>query len=474
MPRLPIRLAFSLFALLPLPALADELTTFTLDNGMEVVVLEDHRAPVVVQMVWYRVGAADEPPGKSGIAHYLEHLMFKGTDTLEPGEFSKVVAANGGTDNAFTSQDYTAYHQRVAANRLDLVMQMEADRMRDLQLDGRDILTERQVVIEERAQRTDSDPGALFNEQRNAAQYQNHPYGIPVIGWKHEMEALTLDDALSFYRRYYAPNNAVLVVAGDVDPAEVRRLAETHYGALAPTPDLPERLRPQEPPQRAERRMLFKDARIAQPYVIRTYLAPERDPGDQTEAAALTLLAAVLGGSSQTSELGRALQFDNPKALYTSAFYDGINLDDTTFGLVIVPVPGVSLQQAEDLMDAEIAAFLDRGVDPEQLERIRMQLNASLIYGQDSVQARAQLYGSALTSGLTLEDVKVWPELLQQVTGEDIVAAGRRVFQRDNAVTGWLRAPEGAVGTVPDPAAETALETSPPTIIETNEKEVTQ
>ncbi len=444
----------SLFALTaPLVARAAEVSTFTLDNGMEVVVLEDHRAPVVVHMVWYRTGAADEKPGVSGVAHYLEHLMFKGTDDLEPGEFSRVVAENGGTDNAFTSQDYTAYFQRVASDRLGLMMEMEADRMRDLQLDGRDILTERSVIQEERRQRTDSDPSALFGEQRDAAQYQNHPYGIPVIGWMHEVEALELDDALDFYRTYYAPNNAVLVVAGDVTPDEVRSLAEEHYGPLEPTEDLPERTRPQEPPQLAERRITFEDPRVAQPYVIRTYLAPERDPGDQRKAAALTLLADILG-EGQTSELARRLQFGSKEALYTSAFYRGTSLDDTTFGLVVVPAPGVTLEEAEAALDREIAAFLDEGVDPAQLERLKFRMKAGEIYEADSAQSLARRYGSALTSGLTVADVEEWPDILQSVTADEIVEAGREVFDRRRAVTGWLRAPgqettpEGAEGAV--------------------------
>ncbi|SFP35688.1 M16 family metallopeptidase [Tranquillimonas alkanivorans] len=434
----------SLAATLPVRAAEEEVTTFTLENGMEVVVIEDHRAPVVVHMVWYKTGAADEPAGTSGIAHYLEHLMFKGTDDLAPGEFSEIVAAQGGTDNAFTSYDYTAYFQRVAADRLGLMMEMEADRMRDLELDAADIVTERQVVVEERNQRTENDPGALFSEQRSAAQYLNHPYGTPIIGWMHETENLTLQDALDFYETFYAPNNAILIVAGDVDPEEVKALAQEHYGPLEPTENLPERERPQEPPQLAERRMVYEDARIAQPYVIRTYLAPERDAGDQEKAAALTLLAEVLGGSSQTSVLGRELQFEEQTALYTSAFYSGVSLDDTTFGLVIVPAPGVSLEEAEAALDREVAEFLEEGVDPEQLDRIKMQLRASNIYAQDSAQARARRYGQALTSGLTVEDVQAWPEILQNVTEEDIIAAGREVFDRDNAVTGWLRAPEGA------------------------------
>ncbi|MBD3785830.1 MAG: insulinase family protein, partial [Sphingomonadales bacterium] len=219
------------------PALAEPVTHFTLPNGLEAVVIEDHRAPVVVQMVWYKAGSADEVRGKSGIAHYLEHLMFKGTETMAAGELSKTVAANGGSDNAFTSYDYTAYHQRIAADRLPLVMKMEADRMRHLRISEDDWLTEREVILEERAQRTDSDPGALFSEQRNAAQYLNHPYGTPIIGWRQEMEALTREDALAWYRQYYAPNNAVLVVAGDVTPDQVRALAEEYYGPLEPSPD---------------------------------------------------------------------------------------------------------------------------------------------------------------------------------------------------------------------------------------------
>ena len=442
----------------------DEVTAFALDNGLQVVVLEDHREPVVVHMLWYRAGSADEPPGRSGIAHYLEHLLFKGTDELAPGEFSEVVAAQGGTDNAFTSYDYTGYFQRVAADRLGLMMRMEADRMTDLQLDQADILTERAVVIEERAQRTDSDPGALFAEQRRAVQYLNHPYAVPVIGWKHEAEALTLDDALAFYEAHYAPDNAVLVVAGDVEPEEVRRLAEQHYGPI-PAAGVAERVRPQEPPQLAERRLTYEDARVGQPYVIRTYLAPERDAGDQREAAALTLLAEVLGGSPATSVLARKLQFETQQALYTAAFYSGISLDDTTFGLAIVPAPGLSLEEGEATLDRAVAEFLEEGIDPEQLDRIKMELRAARIYAADDVGSRARLYGSALTSGLAVEDVLEWPELLQDVTEAEILDAAALLLDRDRAVTGYLTAPEGgpadasvtpaadAATPAPDPAA---------------------
>jgi zinc protease len=440
MKRLLVSIALLLAAALPLRAA--EVSSFTLGNGMEVVVLEDHRAPVVVHMVWYRVGAADEPPGKSGIAHFLEHLMFKSTETMESGEFSRVVAANGGTDNAFTSYDYTAYFQRVAADRLELMMEMEADRMVNLRLTPEEVDTERQVILEERNQRTENEPGALFSEQRDAAQYMNHPYGIPVIGWRHEMEGLTLEDAKAFYREHYAPNNAILIVAGDVEPEAVREMAERHYGAIPANPDIAPRARPSEPPQRAERRLTFADPRVAQPYVVRTYLAPERDAGDQREAAALLLLAEVLGGSGQTSVLARKLQFDTQTAVYTSAFYSGTSLDDTTFGLVIVPSEGVGLAEAEAALDRAVAEFLEEGVDDDQLERIRTQIRAALIYEEDDIEALARSYGMALTSGLTRADFEAWPEILKTVSEEEILAAAARVFDRRNAVTGWLTGTE--------------------------------
>ncbi|MCI2399838.1 pitrilysin family protein [Aliiroseovarius subalbicans] len=435
-----LSLLLPLLTFLSSPARAGEVTDFVLDNGLQVVVIEDHRAPVVVHMVWYRVGAADEPAGKSGIAHFFEHLMFKATDDLESGEFSRVVEANGGSDNAFTSQDYTAYFQRVAADRLGLMMQMEADRMRDLIVSEDQVITERNVILEERATRTDSEPGALFREQFNAAAHLNHPYGIPVIGWRHEIEALNQVDAQAFYETFYAPNNAILIVAGDVDPDEVQALATTHYGPLQPTPDLPVRARPSEPPQLAERRLVFKDARVGQPYVMRRYQAPERDSGDQAEAAALVYLADLLGGAGATSVLGRALQFDTTTAVYTGASYGATSLDDTGFTLVVVPAQGVSLEAAETEMDRVLSEFMEQGVDAAQFARLKMQIRASEIYALDDVGALADRYGRALTTGLTLEDVAAWPDILQAVTAEDVMAAAARLFDRRRAVTGWVSA----------------------------------
>lgn len=424
-------------------AIADDVSTYTLDNGLELVVIEDHRAPVVTHMVWYRAGSADEPPGSSGVAHFLEHLLFKGTDTLAPGEFSSTVAKQGGNDNAFTSYDYTAYYQRVAADRLELMMQMESDRMVNLKLDEQNVATERDVIIEERNMRVENNPSALFREQHNAAQFLNHRYGQPVIGWKNEMPELTLEDATEFYRTYYSPNDAIVVVAGDVVPEDVLALAEKYYGPLQGNPDLPRRARPQEPRQLAARRIAMEDARVAQPYLMRSYLAPERNSGEQTRAAALTVLAEILGGGT-TSLLAEKLQFDDQIAVQSSAWYSGVSLDTTTFTLLVVPVPGIDLPQAEAAMDEVLQGFFESGVDAEQLERIKMQIRASQIYARDDVNGLANRYGAALASGLTIEDVQDWPDILQAVSAEDVMQAARDVFQPQTSVTGYLSAPEPA------------------------------
>lgn len=426
---------------------AGEVTEFTLENGMQVVVIEDHRSPAVTHMVWYRAGAADELPGQSGIAHFLEHLMFKATDDLASREFSRIVEENGGSDNAFTSWDYTAYHQRIAADRLGLMMEMEADRMRDLVLDPIEVDTERQVIIEERAQRVDTSASGLFNEQLSAATYLNHPYGRPIIGWRHEMEELSLQDARDWYETHYHPNNAILIVAGDATPDEVRALAEEHYGPIPANPDIAateSRQRPTEPPHIAERRVLYEDARVANPYVSINYLAPERNPGDQEEAAALTLLAEILAGSGFTAVLPREMQLEDERSLFVGAYYGGINLDATTFTLINMPLPGTSLEQAEADILAEIDEFLEEGFDPAQLDRIRFQIEAARIYEEGDAAGLARAYGTALTSGLTVADVQAWPDVLSAVTVDDIMEAARTVFSQGATTTGYLMQPTTA------------------------------
>lgn len=446
------------------PALAQapgDVTDFTLPNGMQIVVIEDHRAPVVVQMLWYPIGSADEPPGKSGIAHYLEHLMFKGTDTLDAGELSRTVTANGGMDNAFTSYDYTAYFQRIASDRLPLVMKMEADRMANLRIGEDDWQAERQVVLEERAQRTDSDPGSLFAEERGATQFYNHPYGRPVIGWRAEMEGLTREDALAWYDAYYAPDNAILVLAGDVTPERARELAEEYYGPIPAKGGAAARARPQEPGQRAARRMEMTDPRVAQPVMTRSFIAPERNPGDQADAAALTVLADLLGGSAQTSVLGRELALTG-KALWVDAGYEGFSVDPTTFGLSMMPAPGMAPEAAEAELDASLARFLETGPDPADLERVKTRIEAARVYELDSAHGRAYDYGQGLATGLSVEDVNAWPDLLAAVSADDVMRVAREVLGSEASVTGWLLpAPPAAADATPAASPASTSGTAP-------------
>ncbi|MFP6707382.1 MAG: pitrilysin family protein [Alphaproteobacteria bacterium] len=410
--------------------------TYTLANGMEIVVIEDHRAPVVAHMVWYKAGAADEPPGKSGIAHFLEHLLFKGTEKVPSGQFSKIVARNGGRDNAFTSYDYTGYYQNVAKDKLDLVMGLEADRMVNLKLTTADVITERAVILEERRSRTDNNPAAQMREAMNAAQYMAHPYGIPVIGWKHEMEKLNLADAMFFYRRYYAPNNAILIVAGDVEASVVFAMAERHYGPLERA-QTPPRRRPQEPPQLAARRVIFKDARVTQSDWRRGYLAPTRTAGERQHALPLSMFADLLGGGS-TSRLYQALVVEAKVAARAGAYYSATGLDVGRFVLYATPSPGVSMAVLETAMDKALAAALEDGFTGKALERSRTGLLAAAVYARDNLFTSPRIFGDALTSGLSVEEVEAWPNEMRVVTMEQIMAAGRSVLVPRRSVTGLL------------------------------------
>jgi len=426
------------------PALAAlKVSSFELDNGMQAVVIEDHRVPVVTHMVWYPFGAADEPWGVSGIAHFLEHLMFKGTDDIAEGEFSEIIAANGGVNNAFTSYDYMAYFQRIASDRLGLVMGMEADRMVDLVLSEEAVATERDVILEERSQRTDNNPQALFGEQMDAALFQNHPYGIPVIGWRAEMEALDRADALAFYERHYAPDSAILIVAGAVTPDEVRALAETHYGPLKPSGQAPD-ARPQEPPQLAHRRISMSDPRVRQPYVMRQYLVPTRGSGTAEQAAALTILARVLG-DGVTSRFASALERRSKSAISTGAWYFSTMRDHGPFTIYGVPAEGVSLETVEAELDAALITLAAEGPTEEELTRIKRNLHADYIYAQDDQQRLARLYGTGLAIGLTIEQIEAWPGVLQAVSADDVrEAAG--LLRMERAVTGHLTRREEGQG----------------------------
>lgn len=443
-------LAVMVLAGRPVQARLFDPETFTLGNGMQVVVIPNRRVPIVSHMVWYRVGAADEVAGKSGLAHLLEHLMFKGTHAVPPGEFSKIVARNGGRDNAFTSSDYTAYFQNVAVDKLEMVMRMEADRMRNLVLDDDNFHTERSVVREERRSRTDNNPAALLAEQMEAALYLNSPYGRPIIGWDDELAALSREDALAFYRRWYAPDNAILIVAGDVDAASVRPLAEKYYGTLEPSGIGP-RLRTQEPPVRAPRRVTLTDARVGQPGWSRLYLAPSYRAGERELAHPLEVLADLLGGGS-SSRLYRSLVVDLGLAASAHASYDPMAVDLGVFRLSASPRPGVALDKLEDMIEQELARIAKDGIPADEVDRAKTRLVAQAAYARDSLHTGARVLGEALAVGLSVADVESWPERIMAVTPEQVSLAARRVLDPKASVTGLL---------LPDPKAPTQARGAP-------------
>ena len=416
--------------------------TFMLDNGMEVVVVENHRAPVVAHWVWYKVGTADSPPGKSGLPHFLEHLMFKGTGEIPPGEFSKIVARLGGNDNAMTSYDSTAYFQMIAKDRLELVMAMEADRMVNLDLADDHVYPERDVILEERRSRVDNEPSALLGEQLMAAQYLHHPYRLPVIGWFHEIAGYTREDALEFYREWYAPNNAVLVVAGDVTAAELRPLAERTYGTVA-SRRVPPRRRLAEPPQHAERRIALHHERVQQPVLVRSWLAPSYASAGHEHCYALELLAEILGGGG-TSRLFREVVVERSLAAGAGCFFRGTGLDGATFRVYATPRPGVAMADLEGAVAGEVGKVLADGVTADELERTRKRLIAEAIYARDSLSGAARVFGSALTSGESVGDVEAWPARIAAVTLEQVHAAARHVFRPEQSVTAELLPAETA------------------------------
>jgi zinc protease len=412
-------------------------TDFKLANGLEVVVIPDHRAPVVTHMIWYRVGAADEPAGKSGIAHFLEHLMFKGTKKHPTGEFSAVVAAMGGEENAFTTQDYTAYYQRVPRDKLATVMAYEADRMTNLVLTDEVVKPELNVVLEEYNMRIANRPESQLDEQIDAALYLNHPYGKPVIGWHHEIEKLNRDYALSFYRQHYTPNNAVLVIAGDVDPASVRQLAEDTYGKVQPRAEVAPRRRPQEPPPQAVRSLTLADPRVEQPRLEREYLAPSYHTASPGEAEALQVAAHILGSGSN-SRLNQTLVVQRRIALNAGAWYEGTALDDTQFGIVARPRNNVTLPQLEQAIDQVLADFIKNGVTADELQRAKTKMIADSVFAQDSQARLARWYGTALMTGSTVKDVQAWPDRIAAVTAEAVQAAAKKWLQPERSVTGYL------------------------------------
>lgn len=421
----------------PVQAQVFDPSVYRLENGLEVVVVANSRAPVVTQMVLYKVGSADEPRGKSGIAHFLEHLMFKGTDSRAPGEFSAIVARHGGQENAFTSYDYTGYYQTVAADRLPLIMELEADRMANLALTEAVVLPEREVILEERRSRIDNEPGSQLQEMARASLWVHHPYGTPIIGWEDEMRNLTLQDARDFYERWYAPNNAVLVVAGDVEPEAVRELAERYYGPISGK-DVPERQRVEEPRHWADSRVELASPQAGHPTVSLSFRAPSYATAEPPERAyALEVLGELLDGS--VGRLYRSLVVEQSLAAGAGAGYDANGLDGSTFAFWGSPRPGIEVEAVEAALRAEIDRLLAEGVTEEEVAKAKQRLIDQTVYATDSAGSAAQIFGRALTTGSTVEDVEDWPNRIREVTPAEVEAAARAIFAEVGSTTAVLR-----------------------------------
>lgn len=423
------RIAHSLVVLLlltvPLLARANPFE-HTLSNGLRIIVKEDRRAPTAAHMVWYRAGGMDEVSGTTGVAHVLEHMMFKGTPNVGAGEFSRRVAAAGGRDNAFTSKDYTAYFQQVPKAQLAQMMQLEADRMRHLNLDAREFAQEIKVVMEERRQRTDDSPHARLGEQLQAVAYQTHPYRVPVIGWMNDLENMTVQDARDWYRRWYAPNNACVVVVGDVDHQAVFKLAQMYYGRV-PARALPARKTPDEPEQAGIRRFTLR-AEAELPMLIMAYKVPVlRDVENDVDPYALEMLAAVLDGHDAARLTTRLIR-EQQLAVSAGASYDSLARGPGLFYLSGAPGEGKTRADLEAALRAEIARIAEDGVAPDELARARAQLVAGQVYKLDSMFAQAMEIGQLEAVGIPHRQGRRIIEIFQAVTAEAVQGVARKYF----------------------------------------------
>lgn len=397
--------------------------TFTLDNGLRAVVLPDHRSPVVTHMLWYRVGSADEAEGKSGLAHFLEHLMFKSTSTTEAGAFSRTVARNGGQDNAATSFDFTNYHFRIARDRLPLMMQMEADRMANLQLVDSEVLPERNVVQEERRQVVDSDPAAILDEMVWAKLYAGHPYAVPVIGHMDEVAALTTADALDWYRTWYGPENAILVVAGDITAAELKPLAEDTYGDVPRRGGLKVRVLPAVRPLQQDTEVSYHDPKVRQPVWSRNWLGV---PVGDADMAALQLGVQVLGGG-RTSRLYREL-VEGGKAVKAWAYSYELEAAGP-IAVNAMPAPDVTIEQLRAATLSVVDQFLKDGPTQAELDRARNMLAASDVFRRDNQMDMANWYGGMLAAGLSLDEIAALDDQIAAVTPEQVRIAMRKYLR---------------------------------------------
>ena len=430
------------FVALVLPAQAaqtksPDISEYQLKNGLKLVVIPDRRAPVVTHTLWYKVGAADDPIGKSGIAHYLEHLMFKGTSNVPAGEFSAKIAEIGGQENAFTSADYTGYYQKITPAALESMMGYEADRMANLVLNDATVLPERDVILEERRQRIASSPGAILSETTRSLMFRHHPYGTPIIGWEHEMQQLTKEDAIAFYNRYYTPNNAIVVVAGDVEADAVLAMAERTYGKVNRKSDRVVRNRVREPEPTAARTATYRDRRVTIPSWRRSYLVPSYFSAQGNEAEALDILANIIGGSS-TSRLHRKLVIEDKIATRVSTYYQGGALDLSTFSVSATPRGDATITALENAIDTILADIAQNGVSAEEVRRASNNLVKTTLFDQDSQTTMARLYGAVLAMGGTVDDVKNWPDEISRIGVEDVNRVARTYLKTERSVTGYL------------------------------------
>jgi zinc protease len=408
----------------------------TLKNGLRIIVKEDKRAPTAVQMVWYRIGSMDEVDGASGVAHVLEHMMFKGTPSVGPGEFNKRVAAAGGRDNAFTSRDYTAYFQQVPKEKLDEMMQLEADRMRHLNVDAKEFAQEIKVVMEERRMRTDDNPQSKLFEQMNAVAFQSHPYRRPIIGWMNDLETMTAADAKGWYDTWYVPNNAYVVITGDVDHKAVFALAEKYYGPLEGRA-LPLRKPQIEPAQDGTRRINVK-APAELPVLIMGYKAPIlRDIEQDSEPYALEMLSAILDGHD-AARFNKKLVREDKVALSVGIDYDSTARGPGMLYLHGSPSEGRTVADLEAALRAEIARVQKDGVSPAELKRAKAQLLASEVYKLDSMFGQAMEIGQTESTGLSYRKLDRMLEKLQKVTAAEVQAVAKKYFTDDTLTVGVL------------------------------------
>jgi len=406
-----------------------------LDNGLEIVVLKNNRVPAVAHSIWYKVGSADEPNGKSGIAHFLEHLLFKGTDKLQPGEFSQIVAINGGKENAFTSKNYTGYFQLIHKSKLELIMSLEADRMKNIKITEDEFENEKTVVLEERYSRVDNNPSALLSEQINAALYMNHPYRKPIIGWEHEIKSLSLDDVTKFYKKYYAPNNAIIVICGDISLDEVVNIAKKYFGSIKPS-KIEKRLWTDEPTQHALRKVVLNSKNTAIPVFKRHYLAPTYTKSKK-ESLTLEVFSEIFGNPA-TGMLFEEFVKNKKLATSASAYYYPDGFGHTSFVISIIPKKNISLENIENYLDIYLSKISKQSFDKKELQKIKKRLVNDAIFAQDSLYMGMRIFGSSLTTGYSLKEITNWPKDILKVSINDLESTVPKIFNNKSSVTGYL------------------------------------